>query len=1529
MAETVFHDVWKLLSIGKSGSTQAGLIRSAEEFWGLYNALSYPRQISDPRVGLFKEHIAPDHDCDSNKHGCCLTVSVASGQDTGIFESLSLYLVSNSSLYSDFMCGAMLFCSGKQITVQLWMSTRHETIRSHAMREFQKVIQRGKAGPSTDPAPDIFVEAQKMDYEPLLVDCHGKEITALDLEDLSNNGKKKNVTKKKKKRRKSDKVAVTNHYKVYDLAFLAGLRTIIDSPGASDVKSGSELKVVQQKNGKSSPGNQKQRATAQRSKMKRSMTVPNMSRADRSQKVHSSRAQEEDGLKIPQRRHSYILARPSKANKSDIYENSDMDSDILKALFDGHQGYNIFVLDKERLTRRMWRAIHADGCFQCLRQDQHLPLMTSEQQGVETGPYVVLRCITLRCFHLAHLRCVLQALSHGPATPRLGRYHFTTFLMSALACRPAPVLKHEPLLDAHLFSLELVLTHFVSNVQVLRLNMPTPTRPLLDPKTKVAYLLWLTSAGDTRPKPIGMERLNASPSIAGRQADWAAHAADTFLYAKGGGALERKDSLESDPVQLGAAAERNPEDAPLPQQGKQAFGGESYAKDGSDKQEHVFLRSATLSGTADEFEPLVPALMHEPATKSWAVTRGRLRLRCTNRQTTQVWEHNVNFDLSPLVRKNADVEALEEESSDNAASSVQPTQPLVLRLMHLDPVTKHGFTLEIESRGGRFSVVSVRYQIPNLLDKAPYSQYKPLAMPRAPDSLPQQPPVKKQSVNDVSTESVTVFAIPNRIPLGPNEFSYRYSVSPHTAESSFLDVGTLPQTVYPKPHSPSQLDSDKHFSPTLNTHFPMSTYASVTMSTFSSSALQHTPSKVLFERGAAMGMLPSPTTFGEGSRGDSSSDEMEPYLPPNEEGAYPTGQSGTRLGQDNRLGQDRMDNRLGQDRLGQDNRLSQDRLGQDRLDKRLGQDSRLGEDPDAQEQAYPAAPSPRAVSDKLPTRNNHDDHDVDDNDDFMHGSKSSVRSEDRTSTEEDNAVDHKYLDNAVFSQKQSDYSPSPSEMGMQSSKSSSSLSRPMASSPSSASASTVASFPSAASVSNSRQQPLGFNSAYYDQADRHRDRDKSDSSSQSFPSNPFPRGSSKSPVVSSLEEQPLRASFPPPALGAAGTGLPSGLRGTESAEQVRGHVVALATAHSGSRFVQQKLDSGDREFFEVFFQEMKLHIAELMVDNFGHFAVEKLIALCGPEKNLELVERVAPDAAHVVCHRHGSFCIQALIGNIFVSSRGAAQYEAIVQKQIDTLVLALESRFLRIVTNASGHFVVMRMLQKFSAASMKRLDETIASHCLHKTIQYYTILILYYAILYYTTLYYTILYYTILYYTILYYTFLNYTKLYYTILYYTILYYTILYYTILYYTILYFSKLYYTILYYTILYYTILYYTILYYTILYFSKLYYTILDYTILYFSKLYYTILYFSKLYYTILYYTILYYTILYCTVLHETRYPIPDTLVQGIGYRVSCLVYRVSCIVYRYQYQYQYHYDTRYTRHETRYPIPDTLYPVPCVL
>ena len=151
-------------------------------------------------------------------------------------------------------------------------------------------------------------------------------------------------------------------------------------------------------------------------------------------------------------------------------------------------------------------------------------------------------------------------------------------------------------------------------------------------------------------------------------------------------------------------------------------------------------------------------------------------------------------------------------------------------------------------------------------------------------------------------------------------------------------------------------------------------------------------------------------------------------------------------------------------------------------------------------------------------------------------------------------------------------------------------------------------------------------------------------------------------------------------------------------DAVRGAVMRLVKTHAGSRFVQQKLDARDAAFFALFYDEMKDHVPELMVDNFSHFAIEKLIAACSDEQCLQLLQRLAPAIAVVACQKHGSFSVQALVDSLHTPA------------QVFTLVEAMKADVMRILTHASGHFVVLRMLQRFPYASTKFIDDAICAN---------------------------------------------------------------------------------------------------------------------------------------------------------------------------------------------------------------------------
>ena len=197
--------------------------------------------------------------------------------------------------------------------------------------------------------------------------------------------------------------------------------------------------------------------------------------------------------------------------------------------------------------------------------------------------------------------------------------------------------------------------------------------------------------------------------------------------------------------------------------------------------------------------------------------------------------------------------------------------------------------------------------------------------------------------------------------------------------------------------------------------------------------------------------------------------------------------------------------------------------------------------------------------------------------------------------------------------------------------------------------------------------------------------------------------SSRRDATESSEQSPLflpaLPTFPssaPPGLAQVNLG-PNPLLNL-TVEAVRGNVMRLVKCHAGSRFVQQKLDARDAAFFALFYEEMADHVPELMVDNFAHFAIEKLIAACSDEQCLALLQRLAPAIAVVACQKHGSFSVQALVDSLTTPA------------QVHTLVEAMKPDIMRILTHASGHFVVLRMLQRFPYQSTRFIDDAIVAN---------------------------------------------------------------------------------------------------------------------------------------------------------------------------------------------------------------------------
>ncbi|XP_042063608.1 pumilio homolog 12-like isoform X2 [Salvia splendens] len=156
-----------------------------------------------------------------------------------------------------------------------------------------------------------------------------------------------------------------------------------------------------------------------------------------------------------------------------------------------------------------------------------------------------------------------------------------------------------------------------------------------------------------------------------------------------------------------------------------------------------------------------------------------------------------------------------------------------------------------------------------------------------------------------------------------------------------------------------------------------------------------------------------------------------------------------------------------------------------------------------------------------------------------------------------------------------------------------------------------------------------------------------------------------------------------------------------SLEDLRGKVFAVARDQQGCRFLQSKFEEGKVEDIEMIFMELKDHICELMVDQFGNYLVQKFLAICNHDQMTQLLMNVVSDEYRFM--------------NICVNTHGS------VQKLLEYLTTADQRRFvisvlkritLPLTKDPNGHHVIQYCLKLFTFEEKKHILNVIADHCM-------------------------------------------------------------------------------------------------------------------------------------------------------------------------------------------------------------------------
>ncbi|KAG8368450.1 hypothetical protein BUALT_Bualt15G0046700 [Buddleja alternifolia] len=158
-----------------------------------------------------------------------------------------------------------------------------------------------------------------------------------------------------------------------------------------------------------------------------------------------------------------------------------------------------------------------------------------------------------------------------------------------------------------------------------------------------------------------------------------------------------------------------------------------------------------------------------------------------------------------------------------------------------------------------------------------------------------------------------------------------------------------------------------------------------------------------------------------------------------------------------------------------------------------------------------------------------------------------------------------------------------------------------------------------------------------------------------------------------------------------------------SLEEVRGRIFMVAKDQLGCRFLQTKFEQGNPEEIHMIFSEIKDHISELMMDQFGNYLVQKFFEVCNEDQLTQILLLVISDERNLmaIClDMHGTRAMQYLIEHL-----RTPEQKSLVTSALRRIVVTLTK-------NPNGHHVVAHCLKLFSTEENKQILNVIADNCL-------------------------------------------------------------------------------------------------------------------------------------------------------------------------------------------------------------------------
>ncbi|CAL5329353.1 unnamed protein product [Camellia sinensis] len=158
-----------------------------------------------------------------------------------------------------------------------------------------------------------------------------------------------------------------------------------------------------------------------------------------------------------------------------------------------------------------------------------------------------------------------------------------------------------------------------------------------------------------------------------------------------------------------------------------------------------------------------------------------------------------------------------------------------------------------------------------------------------------------------------------------------------------------------------------------------------------------------------------------------------------------------------------------------------------------------------------------------------------------------------------------------------------------------------------------------------------------------------------------------------------------------------------SLEELRGRIVLAAMDQRGCRFLQKKFEARNPEEIEMIFSEVKDHVRELMVHQFGNYFIQKFFEVCSQEQITQMLLLVVSDERQLIniCgDMHGTRAMQKLL-NYLITGEQKSIIISVLRRITATLTKSL-----------NGHHVIQHCLKFFSSEEIKHLLTVVADNCL-------------------------------------------------------------------------------------------------------------------------------------------------------------------------------------------------------------------------